>query len=174
LRRIAWLVGNRISWHSSGRTRLVGYRLLPIPTTHGERDTLTQRGHRVRAADHERPSSGSAIDRLWGRQRSRSPPRPGPDPRARPSHLSDRRHSPVFRSTRVLVSHKSHPSQSHTPTFSSWAGGKMVLLFFKPSPVRRHALAVTRDRDLLDITTIGRQGRRAGECNSPGAAAHDY
>ncbi len=69
--------------------------------------------------------------------------RPDPDPVARPSQLCDRRHSPVFRSTRVLVSHTFHPSHPHPSTFSSQPAAKTVFVWVTRSTGRFLVLCVS-------------------------------
>ena len=48
-----------------------------------------------------------------------------PHPRARPSQLLDRRHSPVFRAGGVVVSHPKPPLSSHPSTFPSQPLGEI-------------------------------------------------
>jgi hypothetical protein len=62
--------------------------------------------------------AGPAFGRQNQRAKSRLPDERSEPAKARPSHLCDRSHLPIFRSARVLVSHNFHPSHPHPSTFS--------------------------------------------------------
>jgi len=87
------------------------------------------RQYDARACACEEPASRARRTREMWSPLKRTVGRNYDGPRARPSQPCDRRHSPVFRSTRVLVSHKSHPSHPHPSTFSSQPGVKTVFVW---------------------------------------------